>query len=424
MPLALDPRLKTRLVEQLAGELNNATVFANFAISSWSLRGIANIRSLPDKGELAEQLSRFIGDDPFATFVGDELDAGFAPPRGLNPNARGEAPLTDYPGYGDLNAVAETLVEAFASLPWTYQLTIKLPNPLGAAVTRAVGNEFVLSPRHRIVSGAALQETHPLLQRRQGLVGMMMNQRPAQPWEAESAYLQVSMSGYFRTHQTEPFFRARDDILTFFGLGIALGLFSEFPSDPFQPPDTTASTFYVHRFNEGRWNEQGTLDVGDQHKHGLWRLALADDALQDAGLLRARLDRIGSVFRSDLGQNIALSARWLFESHCGHDALLQYVQAAVAIEILLGDEEADPGVGLTTLMANRCAFSIAKTPAARTTFLKMFRDIYKVRSKIVHRGKSRLDAHEMRLFRQLRLILRMVIDHEQRMLERAGAEHA
>jgi hypothetical protein len=169
--------------------------------------------------------------------------------------------------------------------------------------------------------------------------------------------------------------------------------------------------------------EQGTLDLDEQHKHGIGSLGLADDARNDPDLMRQKLTRISSVFRSDMGKNIALSARWLFESHCGRDALLQYIQAAVAIEILLGDEEADPSVGLTTLMANRCAFLIAKTPAARTNLLQLFREIYKVRSKIVHRGKSRLNAQEMGLFRSLHLILRTIIDNEQRLLERAEKQH-
>lgn len=415
MPLPIAGSLRARLIEQLAAELENATVIANFAISTWSLRGISNIKSLPDKGELAEQLHRFIGEDPFLIFVTDELDACF---RGPNPDHEAEpTPLSGYDGYDDLNEVATRLVESFATLPWSYQLTVRLPKPISAVLAHA--DEFVLSPRHRIVSGRVLGEAFPLAARSQGgLASLLMGANAAPAWDEECAYLQVAMDGYFRGRQTEPFFAARDDVLTFFGLGIALGLFDEFSSS-LGDLDGKVSHFYVHRLNGETWVEQNTLEVDDQHRHGIATLALRGDVLADPGLMREKLTRVGSVFRSELGKNIALSARWLFESHCGRDALLQYVQAAVAIEILLGDEEADPSVGLTTLMANRCAFLIAKTPAARTSLLKMFRDIYKVRSKIVHRGKSRLNKDEVRLFRNLHLILRMVIDNEQRLLERA-----
>ncbi len=130
------------------------------------------------------------------------------------------------------------------------------------------------------------------------------------------------------------------------------------------------------------------------------------------------LERIGSVFRSANGKSLRLSARWLFDSHCGRDELLSYVQATVAIEILLGDEDADPDVGLTTLMANRCAYLVATTAKARAHILRAFRDIYKVRSKIVHRGKSRLNSKEVMLFNYLTALVRSVIDKEQRLLER------
>lgn len=416
MPFLLAAPLKKRLIEQLAAELENATVFADYAISTWSLRGLSGIRSLPDKGELAEQLHGFIGDDPFSVFVSDELDSRFKGP-GLNIDSK-EAPLTNYEGYRDVSRIAAELVESFATLPWSYRLTIKLPTSLGAAVAHELG-DTVLSPRHQIVSGATLRVTCPVATRSQGLGDLMMNKKPAPPWDVNGAYLQVAMSGYFRSKQTEPFFAAKDDVLTFFGLGLALGLFTERPV-PIRDIDPKASHFYIHRLNDDAWVEQCTLDVDDQHQQGIEGLSLADDVRKDVNLLREKLSRIGAVFQSDMGKNIALSARWLFESHCGRDALLQYVQAAVAIEILLGDEEADPSIGLTTLMANRCAFLIAKTPAARTNLLKIFRDIYKVRSKIVHRGKSRLNAEEMRLFHALQAILRMIIDNEQRLLERAG----
>lgn len=414
MPLPIAAPLKTRLAEQLEAELKKATVFANFKIASWSLLGLSAIKSLPDKGDIADQLSRYIGDDAFATFVIDELDSRFS---GRDADiALSERPLTEYEGFEDLKRLSTDLVEAFATLPWSYQLTIKLPNPLGNAVVAATG-DFDLSPRHRIVSGATLSRSFELERRRRGgLADLITNGRLAPPWDEGGAYFQVAMSGYYRSKETEPFLSARDDVLTFFGLGIALGLLSDMRTDF---SGGNSSHFYIHHFDDGKWREQRTLVLDDKHDQVINQLSLRYSIRDNPEAIRQQLGRIGSVFRSNLGQSLALSARWLFESYCGRDALLQYVQAAVAIEILLGDEETDPSVGLTTLMANRCAFLIAKTPTERGKLLKTFRNIYRVRSKIVHRGKSRLNAEEVGLFRELRQILRMVIEQEQRLLERA-----
>lgn len=69
-------------------------------------------------------------------------------------------------------------------------------------------------------------------------------------------------------------------------------------------------------------------------------------------------------------------------------------------------------------MNNRCAYLVATTAEARAHILKAFRDIYKVRSKIVHRGQSRLNSKEVMLFNYLTALVRSVIDKEQRLLGR------
>lgn len=413
MTIELASALRIRLVEQLEAKLKDATVYADYAISLWSIRGISEIKSLPDKGSLADQLNRYIGDRPLATFVEGELDANFSGP-GINYEAK-EKPLTSYHGYDNIKSVAEGLVESLVSLPWSYQVTVKLPDPLGLRVLQEFG-AFELSPRHRIVSGAMLEEEFPQAHRDLGLAARMMGSKYAPPWDENSAYLQVAISGYFGAAQSEPFLAARDDVLTFYGLGLAFGLFVQVPAS--RLARLNESPFYVHRLTDEGWCQRATVDMPDQYEAGISTLAMHPGAAEDPAVLREKLSRISSIFRSNEGRSLALSARWLFESHCGRDALLQYIQAAVAIEVLLGDEEADPSVGLTTLMANRCAYLIAGTQAARSNLLKLFRDIYKVRSKIVHRGKSRLSSEEMNLFGALQYLLQMVIDKEQRLLER------
>jgi hypothetical protein len=66
----------------------------------------------------------------------------------------------------------------------------------------------------------------------------------------------------------------------------------------------------------------------------------------------------------------------------------------VALEILFGDKAASDLVGLGELLANRCAFSIAKDRSQRDKVLVDFKRIYDTRSKIVHRGHSRLSRRE------------------------------
>lgn len=414
MPLVIAPALKTQLIERIKAELEKATVYANYIVSTWSLNGLYGVKSLPDKGTLAQNLRDYIGDDPLATFVTEELDSVFKGP-GLDVEA-GEAPLSSYDGYNDLATVATTLVDTFSTLPWSYCVTVRLPDSFGVPCLAMLG-DYELSKRHRIVSGATLAASFPLSEAPKGLAALLMTGDPASAWNEGSAYFQVAIEGYMRKKHTEPFLSARDDVLTFFGLGIALGLLAKSPFEVMAADKEMR--FLLHRMVEEKWKEQSAIELEDHYREGIGKLKLIEPARSSAEVLQEKLDRIGTIFRSSEGKNVALSSRWLFDSLCGKDPLLQYIQATVAIEILLGDEEADPDVGLTTLMANRFAYSIAKTPAARTQFLKKFRDIYHVRSKIVHRGKSRLNRREVQLFELLHLLLRLVIDSEQRLLERA-----
>jgi Apea-like HEPN len=96
--------------------------------------------------------------------------------------------------------------------------------------------------------------------------------------------------------------------------------------------------------------------------------------------------------------------------------MLSFVQAAVVLEILLGDKAASDLIGLGELLRNRCAYLISRSQAERDWVLQEFRKIYDVRSKIVHAGKRRLGTEEQILFFGLRRICQSVIQEEAKLL--------
>jgi hypothetical protein len=89
--------------------------------------------------------------------------------------------------------------------------------------------------------------------------------------------------------------------------------------------------------------------------------------------------------------------------------------------ILLGDKTSSDLTGLGELLSNRCAYLIATSHAERNDLLQDFRNIYEVRSKIVHRGKSRLALGERSLFDKLRWICRRILQEEVELLEKDSA---
>jgi hypothetical protein len=117
------------------------------------------------------------------------------------------------------------------------------------------------------------------------------------------------------------------------------------------------------------------------------------------------------------GDLITLASEWLFDSYVRNDQRLSYVQAMIVLEILLGDKAMSDDIGLKRLLSNRCAYLIGKTQEERDAILRDFDQIYKVRSKIVHEGKSRLTHDEHELFFTLLSLCHHVIYKEIELLK-------
>ena len=88
----------------------------------------------------------------------------------------------------------------------------------------------------------------------------------------------------------------------------------------------------------------------------------------------------------------------------------------VCLEIMLGDEAPSDEAPLGATLRNRCAYLIAKNSAERARILKDFKEIYEVRSRIVHRGKFRLNREERFLLRRLNELCERVLRKELDML--------
>lgn len=138
---------------------------------------------------------------------------------------------------------------------------------------------------------------------------------------------------------------------------------------------------------------------------------------QRRGYVKWCLEQIGMVFKAGAkGDRIRRAGRWLWDSYQGSNELLSFVQAMVAIEILLGDKEVSDLTGVTELLSNRCAYLLGSSQTERQEILETFRTIYRVRSQIVHSGKSRLSGKEQHLFFELRGLCRRVIKREMELL--------
>src|SRR4051812_9420658 len=105
-------------------------------------------------------------------------------------------------------------------------------------------------------------------------------------------------------------------------------------------------------------------------------------------------------------------------TYMSRNETLAFVQAMVAMEILLGGKKTTDMVGIGELLSNRCAYLIGDSQADREQVLADFRALYKVRSDIVHSGKSRLSHSERLKFDRLLYICGRSIMEEINLLKK------
>jgi hypothetical protein len=436
MPTKLHEDAKRRIVEALTDAVPKILVENKMFLDRKSLVWlfIADL-ALPKHGKIRDQLNATMGDSPLVEFIDgslsrelferDEYDSNF-------PSLR----LDQIPGYENPQKVAEQWVADFETLPWSYLLSLQLPvavsNMLREVVNRVPFGDrvFLVHPFPQFI------EQHPLLSGNDkknksihssgGFLGLLGD--PPQPkWDEERVYLQFKVDGFIgRYGGTEATFSGESSLKAFCGLCIALRIFKIQQTYQHSPPKQYV---YVHKYSGAGWEIDNRLELDQGIEPAFRDLVVHDlDGALDTDdkkkyWVRSTLPDVQVVFSEpSKAEKILLAAQWLFESYCGRNELLAFVQTMVTLEILLG-EQSGSEMGLGELLRNRCAFLISQSHQERSELLVEFNEIYRVRSQIVHRGKSRLNFHERSLFRKLQWICRRVIQEEVKLLK-ADRENA
>ncbi|HEA3677126.1 TPA: hypothetical protein RVT83_001829 [Escherichia coli] len=98
---------------------------------------------------------------------------------------------------------------------------------------------------------------------------------------------------------------------------------------------------------------------------------------------------------------------WLVNSIINEDKTMAFVQACMGLESIFGDDDYEGG--LTTILSDRCAYLIGKNIKDRAEIKKTFREIYQIRSKIIHGVRNCLSEKEQTMLYMARQFLRKSI---------------
>ncbi|QRQ88525.1 HEPN domain-containing protein [Cupriavidus oxalaticus] len=426
MAIELHPNCKARIGAILEEALADVRVTNSMFIEPTSIQNLrAADAALPANDAIRARLDAFISEDPVSDFVRETLSREL----GFNQYTKdGATPLSSFQEYADIPALARRLVDEFCSLPWTYSLMVELPESLQQPA-------FSLPPEHRAISDQLAiyvpdensDALYPLTTgdaQRDGrllsksLLSLALGVDGTQPekWDKTKAYLQVKVSGFFGEYQsTSAAHEAISLVKAFCGLAVALRLVVL--NSKWRGAETRIRSI-SHRNVEGRWQLHKGLELESSDSHAYQDLAFEDFngaiATDEQKVLRLAsvLSRMRAALASSYSSRLSLAAQWLFDSVAASGELLSFVQATVAIEILLGDKAVSDLMGLGELLRNRCAYLISTGQAQRDEIMKDFRLIYDVRSKIVHTGKQKLNRGEQELLQKLRWMCARVIQRE------------
>jgi len=415
MALGLREECKKSLIQELIENLEHVLVDNNVHLNFNSMRNLKNLDArLPQTGTIHTKLINYIGENPLYTFIYETINRE-VDEKGVYDSKSKRIPLNSLPDYSNLRGVAERLINEFANLPLEYVISFELPTSIGKQLCQGINHVYKMDDTHRLITvdEGYIKEfplTSGIKGRDSNLFGSYwiidnIGGSKNRQWNKETLCMQFDVKGFIgRYTSTTPILEVIAALKAFLGFSIALN-FIEVENIRFVRPRVKHLIVH-HRLNE-KWEIWDTHKLPMDLAEVLDLIKIKDMKGQDpsAGDKETSigwLSLAGLIFRfaTDKAKRLYLACQWLCDSYSGDNELLSLVQTMAAIEVMLGVGEYDD-ISLGALLRNRCAYLIGKTQEERELILKEFRKIYQVRSKILHRGQSKLNKGESIMFFKL-----------------------
>jgi len=421
LPIRIHPKRRPQLVAAIAKALQAAKV-DGLLVDYDSLEGLDAAEDVL-KEEVVE-LKKYISEDrPLAWFAFGFImrmvkHRDFAP--------QGDKLLSQIAEAPPLPQLAEQIVLALEALPTDYAVSVALPPAIDNPIID--GGPWSIGSNASIAKGQPFKSRLPVEPSDQSDPFQLYASRlfGGAPYQPDAAHLTVFVRGHLEYFSTQgPTYQAADHaIRTFFGLALVFGAVV-YRARSIQPAPVDA---YVHacRLQPAQPVLKFTLNTSTSR--AIQHLYLAEPPNGWAAkaswpsLAGGRSGQIGLVLDHPRAERLRRAARWHFDGHGADNVLMGYLQAMICLEILLG--EPDPNkrdLSVGAMLRNRCAYLIGSDLEERDEILAKLKDIYDVRSEIVHNGLGTLSSHQRNLLATLRWYCSRVMAAEARRLPASGS---
>ncbi len=430
-----DARLRDKLIGTLRTELPKIKLSDTGRVDIQSLfemdKEFSKVLSHAPK-LLKEKIEAYVGERPLFSITlsmfTDELTS-IAPEVKL-----GKDRLCGLPQYCDIENLAQRILTMLTDLPNQYVAVIELPQDISEVlyennVPPILGQKLavigawqgkqdgypcpirvapVKPPKNSLPSLFGLNASS------ENLTGIKQLEINTQ--SAPISHLYVKLEGHINDlFSRQPLNNLTTIFKAFFGLAIGM----EVLESKWESVRSSQLLIDVYQYHSAGFIKIGDDRIGNSESALIGRIRVGkvgiERLIHDLRTIVHILDKEESL------PQLALAGRWLFDSHSNDDALMGFMQLAICAEVLLGAEDGSEGV--TTLLATRCAYLIAGSSKERDDLITEFKNIYKVRSKIVHRGLGTLKENERNQFRRLRMICNRILQREVHLATADGSQN-
>nr|WP_140404598.1 HEPN domain-containing protein [Sphingomonas sp. CDS-1] len=315
----------------------------------------------------------------------------------------------------DALATAKKITAELSSLPRQYRMIVRGPAELGDRLKRNDVN-IKISDRLTLISGALISDNFKVSHENESINKFIKvsnaEEKVPNSFDDSSLYFEYRTSGCISigtdTKIARDFF---DAIRSFYGAAMALEII-----DNFDHKQQNLTPWVVANELNNDESELCYVARSDDDIIKATNIATTIDydtiIENDTEDLEKSISPIVKMFSSKDGHKLLTAAIWIFRANLSPRSMDTILESTIAIEVLLGDRETSDRIGLSKLMANRCAYALGKSINERKEIIDFFVDFYKVRSDIVHNGKFKIENGEKNVVYKGLTLSQRILRHE------------
>ena len=328
-------------------------------------------------------------------------------------------PVSKHLGASELSEVSTQIVAFIESVPRPYRVLFPLP---GIQITR----EIKLSDSISLIRTPKDGEEP---------AGVLSEKKWAPKPKSDTTYLSVVGHGYFADNLNQSAMR---DALSLMKRVVQVGMVKDaFERDRSANPgqmlaemlgapserihqavvyDTLASKKppVLVKLRLGTSSYLETLRVFDDSK---LRLALKRPLIRSSNreidlekLIAFPVALMTSSETEENTNSLRSALEWAFDSEADDEPSASFIKTCIALEAALAEES--EGDQITERLADRCAFLLNKTAIERAKTRRLIKDVYKLRSKLVHGAKTKFTPEDRELNLWATVHLSVVLSNE------------